>query len=128
MNSSINMDRLIQNLDNKLENSNGNSYTDTTYSNINNINNNINNINSNINSKKEKQVKQIEVKEIKELNREKSIIFLIKKYLIIYILYVLLSHPEFDKITNIESMPLIYRIMIKALIMIVIQLILSSIL
>lgn len=124
MNSSINMDRLIQNLDNKLGNSNGNSYTDTTYSNINNINNNINNINS----KKEKQVKPIEVKEIKEPNREKSIIFLIKKYLIIYILYVLLSHPEFDKITNIESMPLIYRIMIKALIMIVIQLILSSIL
>ena len=124
MNSSINMDRLIQNLDNKLENSNGNSYTDTTYSNINNINNNINNTNN----KKEKEIKQIEVKEIKEQKREKSIIFLIKKYLIIYILYVLLSHPEFDKITNIESMPLIYRIMIKALIMIVIQLILSSIL
>lgn len=121
MNSSINMDRLIQNLDTKLEKMNNtnqtyvsldNKYVDEKY--------------SNLEKKVEKPPKFVEKKQV--VKEEKNVIDMIKKYLIIYIIFVLLSHPEFDKITNIENVPLIYRIMIKALVMIIIQLILSSVL
>lgn len=109
--SSVNIDRLIQNLDTKLEKMNG-KYVDDKY--------------SSLEKKEEKPPKFVEKKPIEKEN--KNLINMIKKYLIIYIIFVLLSHPEFDNITNIENVPLIYRIMIKALVMIIIQLILSSVL
>ena len=51
---------------------------------------------------------------------------IIKRYLLTFFIFIILSHPEFDMIVNIDEMTTIYRIFLKALVFIIIQIILNN--
>ena len=131
MSKSVNMERLIQNLDNRLEN---NSFVNNGSQKYLPLTNNINDIvdsnfsylnNNNTVQQKPKNLvletpKKIEV-EVKKTNY----FSICKKYILIYFIFVILSHPEFDYITNIDEMNKLYKIMIKGIVFIIILLIIN---
>lgn len=51
---------------------------------------------------------------------------IIKRYLLTFFIFIILSHPEFDMIVNIDEMNTIYRIFLKALVFTIIQIILNN--
>jgi len=136
MSKSVNMERLIQNLDNRLKNKiNLTNYTD-------------NNINQNqqylplTGSKKEvadsnysylnkttiikpQIITNKSVKVVKVVKEKIDYLSFCKKYILIFFIFIILSHSEFDYITNIDNMTNLYRIMLKALIFIIILMILN---
>ncbi len=59
-------------------------------------------------------------------NLKLNIISIIKKYLLTFFIFIILSHQEFDMIVNIDDMNIFYRILLKALIFTIIQIILNS--
>lgn len=131
MSKSVNMERLIQNLDNRLENNsfvnNGSQKYLPLTDNINDIvDSNFSYLNNNntVQQKPKKVVletpKKIEV-EVKKTNY----FSICKKYILIYFIFVILSHPEFDYITNIDEMNKLYKIMIKGIVFIIILLIIN---
>lgn len=58
-------------------------------------------------------------------NLKLNIISIIKKYLLTFFIFIILSHQEFDIIVNIDEMNIFYRILLKALIFTIIQIILN---
>ena len=59
-------------------------------------------------------------------NNKLNICAIIKKYLITFFIFIILSHKEFDMIANIEEMNILYRIILKALIFTISQIILNN--
>jgi hypothetical protein len=51
---------------------------------------------------------------------------IIKRYLLTFFIFIILSHKEFDMIANIEEMNMLYRIILKALIFTITQIILNN--
>ena len=127
MSKSVNMERLIQNLDNRLENNSLDGYNNKTYLPLNENKNNIPDANFSFIDKTQPQaqlklIKQPEVKIVKEKINYFSTC---KRYLLIFFIFIILSHPEFDYITNIDNMTNLYRIVLKAVVFVIILMIVN---
>jgi len=127
MSKSVNMERLIQNLDNRLENNSLDGYNNKTYLPLNENKNNIPDANFSFIDKTQPQpqlklIKQPEVKIVKEKINYFSTC---KRYLLIFFIFIILSHQEFDYITNIDNMTNLYRIVLKAVVFVIILMIVN---
>ena len=133
MSKSVNMERLIQNLDNKLEKidtSNNKTYLPLVSNNVRLKDANYTSIHTVSKPQKETTILSVPKKETTILSvpkKEKNNFFsILKRYFLIYLIFIILSHPEFDLIMNIDKLSNIYRIMIKALVFIIIMMILNN--
>ena len=127
MSKSVNMERLIQNLDNRLQsnliNSNSQDYLplnknikpDSNFSFINNK--------KPVQNKTSPPIKNISSPEV--IKEKINYLSICKRYLLIFFIFIILSHQEFDYITNIDTMPNLYRIVLKALVFVIIMMILN---
>lgn len=122
MSKSVNIERLIQNLDNRLENmnntgnkqylpltSNNNAMKDANYTSI------------------PQPIKTPQKQQIKTSVKKKINLFPVcKRYVLIFLIFIVISHPEFDFIMNIDKFSNLYRLMLKALVFVVILMILNN--
>ena len=123
MSKSVNMERLIQNLDNKLEKidtSNNKTYLPLVSNNVRLKDANYTSIHTVSKPQKETTILSVPKKE------KNNFFSILKRYFLIYLIFIILSHPEFDLIMNIDKLSNIYRIMIKALVFIIIMMILNN--
>tara|TARA_X000000368_G_C22515863_1_gene486941 strand:+ start:102 stop:482 length:381 start_codon:yes stop_codon:yes gene_type:complete len=123
MSKSVNMERLIQNLDNRLENMNntGNKqYLPLTSNNNNTMKEaNYTSIPQPIKTPQKQQLKTPVKKKI-------NLFPICKRYVLIFLIFIVISHPEFDFIMNIEKLSNLYRLMLKAVVFVVILMILNN--
>lgn len=131
MSKSVNMERLIQNLDNKLENNSHNSFNNKTYLPLNENKNNIPDANFSFIDKTQPQpqpqvqLKLIKHPEVKIVKEKINYFSACKRYLLIFFIFIILSHQEFDYITNIDKMSNLYKIVLKAVVFVIILMILN---
>ena len=88
-------------------------------------------VDSNFSSFKPTLTKEPEVKKniLIKSNNQKPILNaknIIKRYLLTFFVFIILSHPEFDMIVNIDEMNTIYLVFLKALVFTIIQIILNN--
>ena len=123
MSKSVNMERLIQNLDNRLENMNNTSnkqYLPLTSG----SNQAIKDTNYTTVPQKVKIKQKTEPKPI--IKQKINFLPICKRYILIFLIFIVISHPEFDFIMNIEKLSNLYRLMLKALVFVVILMILNN--
>tara|TARA_B110000858_G_scaffold189441_1_gene236217 strand:- start:140 stop:535 length:396 start_codon:yes stop_codon:yes gene_type:complete len=127
MSKSVNMERLIQNLDNRLENNSLDGYNNKTYLPLNENKNNIPDANFSFIDKTQPQVqlKLIKQPEVKIVKEKINYFSTCKRYLLIFFIFIILSHQEFDYITNIDNMTNLYRIVLKAVVFVIILMIVN---
>ena len=127
MSKSVNMERLIQNLDNRLENNSLNSHNNQTYLPLNENKNNMPDSNFSFINKSQPQIqlKPIKQPEVKIVKEKINYLSTCKRYLLIFFIFIILSHQEFDYITNIDNMSNLYRIVLKAVVFIIILMIVN---
>ena len=127
MSKSVNMERLIQNLDNRLENNSLNSHNNQTYLPLNENENNMPDSNFSFIDKPQPQaqLKPIKQPEVKIVKEKINYLSTCKRYLLIFFIFIILSHQEFDYITNIDNMSNLYRIVLKAVVFIIILMIIN---
>ena len=88
-------------------------------------------VDSNFSSFKPTLTKEPEVKKniLIKSNNQKPILNaknIIKRYLLTFFVFIILSHPEFDMIVNIDEMNTIYLVFLKALVFTIIKIILNN--
>lgn len=127
MSKSVNMERLIQNLDNRLENNSLNSHNNQTYLPLNENKNNMPDSNFSFINKSQPQIqlKPIKQPEVKIVKEKINYLSTCKRYLLIFFIFIILSHQEFDYITNIDNMTNLYRIVLKAVVFVIILMIVN---
>tara|TARA_B110000879_G_scaffold212865_1_gene311467 strand:- start:3416 stop:3814 length:399 start_codon:yes stop_codon:yes gene_type:complete len=129
MSKSVNMERLIQNLDNRFKNKinlTNNIDKKELYLPLTDVKKDVVDSNYSYLNKiaiiKPKIITNQSVKVVKE---KIDYLSSCKKYILIFFIFIILSHSEFDYITNIDNMTNLYKIMLKALIFIIILMILN---
>ena len=129
MSKSVNMERLIQNLDNRLQNNLVNTNKEeylplnkdiTPDSNFSFINK------QNIKNIPAEPINKIKVQNQTIVDKKVNYLSICKRYFLIFLIFIILSHQEFDYITNIDNMPNLYRIVLKALVFVIILMILNT--